>query len=135
MWHTAHLPPVICTFIFITFIVDRIGRRWPLIIGGFMCGVAMAWEAGANAPFDKAKRAGQVYHSTGTGIAGIAAVFFFSLTFSFSFGPVSWIYQSEIFPVSSGNACKSLLTTSDAHARSWNLGVGCHKLAQQRYHR
>ncbi|TXT13409.1 hypothetical protein VHUM_00776 [Vanrija humicola] len=112
---------VICTFVFITFIVDRIGRRWPLIIGGFMCGVAMAWEAGANAPFDKAKRAGEVYHSTGTGIAGIAAVFFFSLTFSFSFGPVSWIYQSEIFPMH-----MRALGTSVSAATNWlnNVIIG-----------
>ncbi len=30
---------LIVTFIFITFIVDRLGRRWPLIIGSALCAV------------------------------------------------------------------------------------------------
>lgn len=86
---------LVVTWVFITFIVDRIGRRKPLIFGSLMCGVAMAWQTGTNAPFSK----NPDYHSSSMGIAGVAAVFFFSLAFSTSFGPVSWIYQAEIFPM------------------------------------
>lgn len=85
---------LIVTWTFITFIVDRVGRRKPLIFGSLMCAVAMAWQTGTNAPFTEIKD----YHSKSMGIAGVAAVFFFSVAFSTSFGPVSWIYQSEIFP-------------------------------------
>jgi len=40
-------------------------------------------ECGTNAPFSKHKD----YHNSGMGVAGIAAVFFFSWAFSWSFGP------------------------------------------------
>jgi len=98
-----------------TFIVDRIGRRRPMIIGAICLSAIMAWQAGASSPFDDPN-----YSNTSTGIAGIASIFIFSLVFSMSFGPgmslpsspctlveskgwcwwtVSWIYQSEIFPM------------------------------------
>ena len=55
----------------------------------------MAWQAGTHSPFSKDPN----YQNSGTGIAGIAGVFAFSLCFSWSYGPVSWIYQSEVFPM------------------------------------
>ena len=86
---------LIVTWVFITFIVDRIGRRRPLIFGCFLCAVAMAWQAGANASFSKDPS----HKSSGIGIAGVAAVFFFSLAFYTSIGTISWIYQAEVFPM------------------------------------
>jgi len=98
----------IVTFIFITFLVDRIGRRWPLIIGAVLLAIMMAWQTGTNAPF-----AEPGYENTGMGIAGIAAVFCFSWAFSWSFGPVSWIYQSEIFPMNIRALGASVSTASN----------------------
>jgi hypothetical protein len=82
-----------------------------MIIGAICLSAIMAWQAGASSPFDDPN-----YSNTSTGIAGIASIFIFSLVFSMSFGPgmstpnpfflerksliaVSWIYQSEIFPM------------------------------------
>ncbi|BEJ17436.1 hypothetical protein CspHIS471_0608370 [Cutaneotrichosporon sp. HIS471] len=87
------------TWIFITFLVDRIGRRKPLIIGSALLAVCMALQTGTNAPFSEAASRGDKYSNKSMGIAGIWAVFMFSWCFSWSFGPVSWIYQSEIFPM------------------------------------
>ncbi|ORX39548.1 general substrate transporter [Kockovaella imperatae] len=108
---------LIVTFIFITCIVDRIGRRWPLIIGALFCAAFMGMEAGTNKPFSVIKD----YHDKSTGIAGVAAVFLFSWAFSFSFGPVSWIYQSEIFPMNI-----RALGTSVSTATNWanNVVIG-----------
>jgi hypothetical protein len=82
-----------------------------MIFGAIALSAIMAWQAGASSPFDD-----PTYSNSGTGIAGIASIFVFSLVFSMSFGPgmslishtpdqsqadipVSWIYQSEIFPM------------------------------------
>jgi hypothetical protein len=88
----------------------------------------MAWQAGASSPFDDPD-----YSNQSTGIAGIASIFVFSLVFSWSFGPgqpcstespqvwmyltplaVSWIYQSEIFPMN-----LRALGTSASTASNW----------------
>lgn len=90
---------MLCVWVFITFLVDRIGRRKPLIIGSVLLSLVMAWQAGTNAPFDQHRRAKKPYTNESVGISGIAATFVFSWFFSWSFGPVSWIYQSEIFPL------------------------------------
>lgn len=90
---------MLCVWVFITFLVDRIGRRRPLIVGSVLLSLVMAWQAGTNAPFDIHQRANKPYSNRSVGIAGIAATFAFSWFFSWSFGPVSWIYQSEIFPL------------------------------------
>lgn len=94
---------MLCTWVFITFLVDRIGRRRPLILGGLALAGCMAWQAGTNAPFAANKNLApdspQRYANHSVGIAGIAATFVFSWFFSWSYGPVSWIYQSEIFPL------------------------------------
>jgi len=99
----------VCTFVFITFIVDRIGRRWPLIIGAGLLAICMAWECGTSEPFSH-----KGYQNSSMGISGIAATFVFSLCFSWSFGPVSWIYQSEIFPMN-----LRALGTSVSTASNW----------------
>jgi len=107
---------LVVTFIFITFMVDRIGRRWPLIIGAVFCAAFMGMEAGTNKPFENPD-----YKNSSMGIAGVAAVFLFSWAFSFSYGPVSWIYQSEIFPTN-----LRALGTSLATASNWanNVVIG-----------
>ena len=118
---------LIVTFIFIAFIgelarlppslswthadsspVDRIGRRWPLIIGAVFCAVFMGMEAGTNAPF-----ADPNYKNTSTGIAGVAAVFLFSWAFSFSFGPGECPHCEPPELVWTGPSEESALTRSE----------------------
>jgi hypothetical protein len=53
-----------------------------MIFGAVALAAIMAWQAGASSPFDDPN-----YSNTGTGIAGIASIFVFSLVFSMSFGP------------------------------------------------
>lgn len=110
---------MLCVWVFITFLVDRIGRRRPLIIGSVLLSLVMAWQAGTNAPFDIHKRHGESYTNESVGIAGIAATFVFSWFFSWSFGPVSWIYQSEIFPLH-----LRARGTSVATMTNWACNVG-----------
>ena len=74
--------------------VDRFGRRKPLIIGPILMAIFLAWQAGIAQKFSD-----PTYTNQGVGIAGLASIFLFSGAFSASFGPVSWIYQSEIFPM------------------------------------
>ena len=100
---------LITTLVFISLMVDRIGRRQPLIWGALFCAIFMGMEAGTNAPFGDPN-----YKSQSVGIAGVASTFLFSWAFSFSYGPVSWIYQSEIFPMN-----LRALGTSFATATNW----------------
>jgi len=85
---------VVVVWIFIQFLVDRFGRRKPLIIGPILMAIFLAWQAAIAQKFSNPS-----YSNQGVGIAGLASIFLFSGAFSASFGPVSWIYQSEIFPM------------------------------------
>lgn len=84
---------LVITAIFIHFIVDKLGRRPPLIYGAFAMAICLAWQAAIGAQFKK----GAGNYSMG--LAGVASFFCFSWAFSWSYGPVSWTYQSEIFPM------------------------------------
>ncbi|QRV72672.1 Sugar (and other) transporter [Ceratobasidium sp. AG-Ba] len=94
----------IVTFLFIYFILDRVGRRLPLIIGAFGMAGCLAIEAGPR-QLDlraaiNARFPGETTHNPAAQQAGVAFIILFgSLFFSSSFGPVSWVYQSEIFPM------------------------------------
>ncbi|QRV81910.1 Sugar (and other) transporter [Ceratobasidium sp. AG-Ba] len=85
----------IVTFVFICFVLDRVGRRLPLIVGAFGMARCLAIEAAINARFP-----GETTHNPAAQRAGVAFIILFgSLFFSCSFGPVSWVYQPEIFPM------------------------------------
>ncbi|KIM29846.1 hypothetical protein M408DRAFT_328641 [Serendipita vermifera MAFF 305830] len=86
---------VIVTGVFITFILDRVGRKPPLLFGAAGMAICLAIEAAINA-----KWGGENANNPAAQNAGIAFIIIFgSLFFSVSFGPVSWVYQSEIFPM------------------------------------
>jgi len=107
---------VVVVWVFIQFIVDRVGRRKPLIIGPILMCIFLAWQAGIASLFSV-----EGYSNLGAGIAGLVSIFLFSGAFSASFGPVSWIYQSEIFPMN-----QRALGTSISTASNWlnNVIIG-----------
>ncbi|ORY18565.1 general substrate transporter [Clohesyomyces aquaticus] len=81
-------------FFFITLLLDRVGRRKPLLIGTTLITIALVCEAIIGS---------QIEHATGSrkdslSIAGVFFLFCVSCIFSCSFGPISWVYASEIMP-------------------------------------
>ncbi|KNG49947.1 sugar carrier protein A [Stemphylium lycopersici] len=86
----------ICNLIFIVFILDRVGRKKPLIFGTVGITIALICEAAIGS---------QVEGATGSrrdslSGAGVFFLFLVSCIFSVSFGPISWVYASEIMPLS-----------------------------------
>jgi len=81
---------------FIVFLLDRVGRRKPLLCGTIGISIALICEAIIGS---------QVEHATGSrrdslSAAGVFFLFLVSCIFSMSFGPISWVYASEIMPLS-----------------------------------
>ncbi|KAF2755587.1 general substrate transporter [Pseudovirgaria hyperparasitica] len=85
----------VANLIFIIFILDRVGRRKPLLFGTIGITLALMCEAIINSQFDKASSPGQEHNLA---IAGVFFIFCVSVIFSWSFGPCSWVYMSEIMP-------------------------------------
>ena len=77
--------------IFIFFIVDRVGRKKPLIFGTISIAIALICEGVINSQNESGTK-------EGLSIAGVAFIFCVTILFSFSFGPVSWTYMSEVLP-------------------------------------
>jgi MFS family permease len=78
--------------IFIVFILDRVGRRKPLIFGAAGITIALICEAAINSQNEGGTK-------RGLSIAGVAFLFLVSIIFSVSFGPISWVYMSEVMPM------------------------------------
>src|SRR3954463_12583978 len=73
----------ICNLIFITFILDRVGRRKPLLFGTIGITIALICEAaiGSQVPGATGSRKNSL------SIAGVFFLFLVSCIFSVSFGP------------------------------------------------
>ncbi|KAK8214026.1 general substrate transporter [Phyllosticta capitalensis] len=82
----------ITNFIFITLILDRVGRKKPLLFGTVGITLALVCEAIVNSQNTDA-------HSRGLSIAGVFFYFLVTVLFSLSFGSISWVYASEIMPM------------------------------------
>ncbi|KIW03458.1 uncharacterized protein PV09_05227 [Verruconis gallopava] len=80
-------------FIFILFILDRVGRKKPLLFGTVGITIALFIEAGLGS------RVKPGVHNDGLQYTAIAFLFLVSVIFSLSFGPVSWVYMSEVMPM------------------------------------
>ncbi|PGH21365.1 hypothetical protein AJ80_03282 [Polytolypa hystricis UAMH7299] len=85
----------LANLIFITFFLDRVGRRKPLLIGCAGIVVAFVCQTAINSQFDKSTGG----HRNGLAIAGVFFIFCVTVIFSCSFGPISWVYASEIMPM------------------------------------
>lgn len=84
----------ITNFFFITLLVDRIGRKRPLLFGAatFVCTFSVLAAIVASFP------PGSGETNLAAQRAGIAMIFLTSIFFSLSFGPVSWVLAAEVFP-------------------------------------
>lgn len=78
-----------CTVLFI----DRIGRRWPLIIGNVINGICWIIVTAAIAEFPTASPSLQ----NSLGWVFITINWLYQISFSFTCGPLSWIIPAEVF--------------------------------------
>jgi hypothetical protein len=84
----------IATLIFMTIIIDKVGRKLPLVVGGYLLAGAFA---GLAAVIHILASGGGNHHVAQK--AGLAMVFIISALFSMSFASVSWVMPSEVFPI------------------------------------
>lgn len=82
----------LANLVFIVFLLDRVGRRRPLMFGALGITLALVCEAAINSQNEDGTRHGY-------SIGGVFLFFCVTVIFSFSFGPVSWVYMSEIMPM------------------------------------
>jgi len=83
----------LANLIFIVFLIDRVGRRKPLIWGTIGIMIALVCEAAINSQID----ADSPQH--GLSYAGVVFLFCVTVIFSLSWGPISWVYMSEVMPM------------------------------------
>ncbi|KAL4882270.1 general substrate transporter [Aspergillus karnatakaensis] len=86
---------VVACGIFVLFLVERIGRKWSLAIGAFMMGALMLIVAILSKTFTPDPEATGISAATA---ASIAMIYLEAASFNMSWGPVPWLYMSEIFP-------------------------------------
>ncbi|VDB92316.1 unnamed protein product [Peniophora sp. CBMAI 1063] len=98
----------ITNIFFILFVIDRVGRRKPLIFGATALVVLFSILAAIIASFPP-----DTNHNASASKAGIAVVFMMTIVFSLSFGPVSWVLASEVFPTSTRSIGTSVATCSN----------------------
>ncbi|KAI0377651.1 quinate permease [Hypomontagnella monticulosa] len=84
---------VSCLF-FLLFLVERIGRRGSLLGGAFLMGTYMLIIAVLTATHPPSASKGL----TSTGIASLTMIYLEAMSYNISWGPVPWVYMSEIFP-------------------------------------
>ncbi|RJE20429.1 Sugar and other transporter [Aspergillus sclerotialis] len=86
---------VVGVLVFQLFVLDRIGRRVPFMVGAFAMGSFMLIIACilATHPVDPDTQTG----TTHAGIAAIIMVYAEAASYNMSWGPLPWLYMGEIF--------------------------------------
>ncbi len=69
----------------VVLIVDKVGRKPLLIVGGLIMGLSMV-------------ALGSLFHSESAGVYGLAAICCYLAGFAISFGPIVWIMMTEMYP-------------------------------------
>lgn len=82
----------IANLLFIVFVLDRVGRRKPLLWGTVGITLALMCEGIINSQNPTGSR-------RGLSDGGVFFLFAVTVIFSGSFGPVSWVYMSEVMPM------------------------------------
>ncbi|CAG8176562.1 unnamed protein product [Penicillium salamii] len=73
------------------FILDRVGRRRPMLFATLAIPLALICEAALNSQNPEGNRVGY-------SVGGVFFIFLVSVIFSMSFGPCSWVYMAEVMP-------------------------------------
>ncbi|GLB40553.1 putative general substrate transporter [Lyophyllum shimeji] len=99
----------IANLFFITLVLDRVGRKKPLMFGAasFVATFSILAAIVATNPPDAP------HPNTAAQRAGIAMIFLTSVFFSLSFGPVSWVLASEVFPTNTRAIGTSVATCAN----------------------
>ncbi|KZT07730.1 general substrate transporter [Laetiporus sulphureus 93-53] len=103
----------ITNFIFITCVLDTVGRKKPLMFGAGGFVVTYSILTAIVACFIPGQSDNHPAQR-----AGIAMIFLTSIIFSLSFGPVSWVLASEVFPTKTRS-----IGTSVATCANWAFNV------------
>ncbi|KAF8556197.1 sugar transporter [Imleria badia] len=98
----------IANLFFIIFILDWIGRKKPLMFGAGSFVVLFSILAALVASFPPGENPNSAAQK-----AAIAMIFLMSIIFSLSFGPVSWVLASEVFPTRTRSIGTSVATCSN----------------------
>ncbi|GJE99916.1 MFS sugar transporter [Phanerochaete sordida] len=107
----------ITNFFFITLILDTVGRKKPLMFGAGSFVVTYSVLTAIVACFPPVVD-GVANTHTSAQRAGIAMIFMTSIFFSVSFGPVSWVLASEVFPTRTRS-----IGTSVATCANWAFNI------------
>jgi MFS family permease len=107
--------------IFALIFIDRWGRRWPLLIGCTLMATWMFANAGLMATYGKPAPPGGVDHTPEeswqihgpAAKAVIACTYLFVASYAPTFGPVSWIYPPELFPLRVRGKAVALTTSAN----------------------
>jgi sugar porter (SP) family MFS transporter len=97
------------------FFVDKIGRTTMLRAGGIIMAVAMGTLGGlgmAYAVVSSDKKTVTVDNAA-AGWVCVIAIYLYVFGFAFSWGPVCWLYPTEVFPTSQRGKGVALSTTSN----------------------
>jgi MFS family permease len=73
-------------------LLDRVGRKRPLIFGAIGITICLCAQAGLSSQNEDGTKHGY-------SIASVFFLFMVSIIFSMSFGPISWVYMSEVMPM------------------------------------
>ncbi|KAK2598075.1 hypothetical protein QQS21_005786 [Conoideocrella luteorostrata] len=84
---------VACLF-FLLFLVERLGRKGSLLAGSLLMGIYMLVVGLVTKYHPANPKAGL----TPPAIASITMIYLEAMTYNISWGPVPWLYMSEIFP-------------------------------------
>lgn len=95
---------IVATFIALFWIVDRAGRRKPLMTGAFIGALAMYYVAG----FIAIAKPGEGAMSKATGRFAAACLYIFAVATCGSWNGISWIICAEIFPLSVRALCQAI---------------------------
>ncbi|KAL6302497.1 general substrate transporter [Sparassis latifolia] len=98
----------IANFFFITLLIDSVGRKKPLMFGAGSFVVTYSVLTAIVASFPPSESTNHPAQR-----AGIAMIFMTSIFFSLSFGPVSWVLASEVFPTRNRSVGTSVATCAN----------------------
>lgn len=96
---------VACTFVGL-YVVEKYGRRWPLIIGGI-------WQAAWLAVFASMGTALNPEGNRTSGILMIVSAAMFIASFAITWGPICWVVIGETFPLRTRAKQASLATAAN----------------------